>query len=49
MSASHEVGRADSKGKAMQFPKMWRYCCDMAGSFTIPVLQKLFPGTFFLT
>lgn len=46
MSASHEIGGADSKGKAEQFPRTWKYCCDMVGSFTIPVLQQLFSGTF---
>lgn len=47
MSASQEIGRADSKGKAEQFPRTWKYCCDMVGSFTIPVLQQLFSGIFF--
>lgn len=46
MSASHEGRRAESKGKAVRFPEMWRYCCDVAGSSTIPILQKLFSGSF---
>lgn len=49
MSASLEVGRADSKSKALQFPETWKYYCDMVGSFTIHVSQKLFSGSFFLT
>lgn len=47
MSASHEIDRANSKGKAEQFPRTWKYCCDMVGSFTISVLQQLFSGIFF--